>query len=499
MTSVRPITISINALGGQGGGVLAEWIVEMAEAEGYIAQSTSIPGVAQRTGATVYCVELFPKAMAEEAGKEPVLALMPVPGDVDIVIASEWMEAGRAIQRGFVTPNETTLIASTHRDYTISEKSAMGDGIADADIIAENAKKYARRLIAFDMDSAARSAGSVISSVLFGGLAGAGALPFPREAYEDVIRHGGRMVEENLKGFARGYAAASGAEIEMYGDEPEAQRAGARGGENLVRTLRRDFPHQVQDMLLEGARRLADYQDRKYVVEYADRLKPILSADHKDLQYRLTREVARHLALWMSYEDTVRVADLKTRASRTERVRDEVRAAPGQIIYTREFMHPRLEEIRDMLPRPIGALVGRMTFLNGLFRRGRKISTMKLSGFLMLRMVAAFRPTRRWSYRHRHEMLAIDTWLNRIATLAEVNYDLAMEITKCQGLIKGYGDTHERGMRSFNAIMETVDKLGDGNNVADQVRALRKAALADESGKVLAMELEKINSHSAAA
>ena len=52
-SKVRPIGIAILAMGGEGGGVLADWIVDMAEHEGYPAQSTSVPGVAQRTGTTI--------------------------------------------------------------------------------------------------------------------------------------------------------------------------------------------------------------------------------------------------------------------------------------------------------------------------------------------------------------------------------------------------------------------------------------------------------------
>jgi indolepyruvate ferredoxin oxidoreductase, beta subunit len=48
----RPITILIAALGGEGGGVLTDWIVAAASQLGFPVQSTSIPGVAQRTGAT---------------------------------------------------------------------------------------------------------------------------------------------------------------------------------------------------------------------------------------------------------------------------------------------------------------------------------------------------------------------------------------------------------------------------------------------------------------
>jgi indolepyruvate ferredoxin oxidoreductase beta subunit len=113
----RPITIAVLAIGGQGGGVLVDWIVALAEHEGWRAQSTSVPGVAQRTGATIYYVE----AISADAGREPVFSGMAAPGDVDIVIAAEWMEAGRAIQRGLVTPDRTVLIASTHRTFAVSE------------------------------------------------------------------------------------------------------------------------------------------------------------------------------------------------------------------------------------------------------------------------------------------------------------------------------------------------------------------------------------------
>ena len=137
--TATPVSILIGALGGQGGGVLAEWLVDAATRAGYVAQGTSIPGVAQRTGATNYYLELFPKAEARARGRAPVLGLVPVPGDVDIVIASELMEAGRAVQRGLVTPDRTTLIASTHRVFAMTEKIALADGRADADALLRGA------------------------------------------------------------------------------------------------------------------------------------------------------------------------------------------------------------------------------------------------------------------------------------------------------------------------------------------------------------------------
>src|SRR5438477_38107 len=163
---LRAISIAILAMGGEGGGVLADWIVDLAEHAGYCAQTTSVPGVAQRTGATIYYVEIFPESFAHEAGKEPVLALMPVPGEVDIVIASELMEAGRAIQRGLVTPDRTTLIASTHRVFSMTERTAMADGRVDETALFEGCRSAAKSFYAFDMASLAEASGSVISAVL---------------------------------------------------------------------------------------------------------------------------------------------------------------------------------------------------------------------------------------------------------------------------------------------------------------------------------------------
>ncbi|RZL91700.1 MAG: indolepyruvate oxidoreductase, partial [Variovorax sp.] len=65
MNRTQPISLLICALGGEGGGVLTEWLVDIARHAGYAAQSTSIPGVAQRTGATTYYVEVFPLPIAQ--------------------------------------------------------------------------------------------------------------------------------------------------------------------------------------------------------------------------------------------------------------------------------------------------------------------------------------------------------------------------------------------------------------------------------------------------
>jgi indolepyruvate ferredoxin oxidoreductase beta subunit len=194
----------------------------------------------------------------------------------------------------------------------------------------------------------------------------------------------------------------------------------------------------------------------------------------------------------MSYEDTIRVADLKTRRSRAARVRTEVKAADGELVYTSEFMHPRFEEFCDTLPASIGRWLASQGWarraLAPAFRDGRRIATGKLRGFLLLYLVGSLRPLRRASLRHAREIALVTQWLERIVATAPADYELAVEIALCQSLVKGYGDTHARGLRSFSAIMQEVDASPRRPSGA-RVAALRTAALADESGKALQAQL----------
>ncbi len=407
----RRIAIAILALGGQGGGVLADWILSLAEHNGWRAQGTSVPGVAQRTGSTVYYIEMVP-----DDGSDPVLALMPMPGDVDIVIASELMEAGRAILRGFVTRDRTTLIGSTHRIYAISEKTALGDGIAASDRVLAAADERAKRFIGFDMDAAAERAGSVISAVLFGALGGSAALPFPRAAFEAAIGRSGIAVEANLRGFESGYAAAaSGAVALPVEREAALPQPSTVAGERLAARIRAALPIPAQANALHGAARLADYQDTAYAGLYLDRLEALSRLDDGTQNHALTSEGARHLALWMSYEDTVRVADLKTRGARMARVRGEVRAKPDQLLGVTEFMHPRLREICEVMPAAIGRRLLASRPLNRLlaplFANGRHVETTRIGWFLLLRLFAGMRRFRPRSLRYVEEQERIGAWL----------------------------------------------------------------------------------------
>ncbi len=328
------IKLAILAVGGQGGGVVSDWIVHLAEENGWYAQATSVPGVAQRTGATIYYIEMVP-----DRGKTPVLALMPSPGDVDIVLAAELMEAGRAMMRGLVTPERTTLIASSHRAYAVSEKVVPGDGISDGGQVIETARKTARRFIAADLERIAVRNGSVISASLFGALAASGVLPFDRDSFEATIKSGGKGIEASLRAFHEAFDAALAPAPEAP-PETEPQLPVSNGPDKL-RAAYQDvlvrvqdaMPPEAQDMARAGLVKVIEFQDIAYGKEYLRRLVRVAALDHDlggDGKGRaLTREAAKYIANAMAYDDVIRVARIKTESQRIARVRDEVRVSAG--------------------------------------------------------------------------------------------------------------------------------------------------------------------------
>jgi indolepyruvate ferredoxin oxidoreductase beta subunit len=487
----RPITILIAALGGEGGGVLADWIIAAATARDYPVQSTSIPGVAQRTGATTYYVEIYPAKIAELGAKRPVMTLTPAPSFVDVMVASELLEAGRAMQNGFVTPERTTLIASTHRVYTVAEKMPMGDGRFEGEVVLKAARSLAKRTILFDMQAQANAAGTVISAVMFGALAGSETLPLSRADCEAAIRSGGKGAEASLRGFAAGFDAAA-----VGGGKTLPPEEGKRLRGSPVERLRPTFPTETHAILAEGVARCADFQDREYANLYLDRLEPVANLDRTADGYKLTIETGRFLALWMCYEDVIRVADLKTRRSRFERVREEVQAKPHEPVHVTEFLKPGLDELAAVLPRFLSRPLKDLAAMTGLANKlnvGMHVKTTSVSGFLLMRFLAWLRPLRPLTSRWHEEQALIGRWLDAIAGAAKRDPGLALEIALCGRLIKGYGETHKRGKDNFLRILDTLVEGGavpDDRARIEAIRKAREAALADPEGRKLEQSLQ---------
>ena len=458
-----PITLLIAALGGEGGGVLAEWIVQAAQRAGLPVQATSVPGVSQRTGSTSYYIEFLDTPAPP--GKQPVFALMPVPGCVDIVLASELLEGARMVERGFVDTQRSLLITARHRVLTTQEKMVPGDGRFDEQRLLEAVEAAARTCLALDLQAIVSRQRTVVSAVLYGALAGSGRLPWPRDIDEAVIRASGVGVDASLAGFAEAFDAARGA---------LAAAAPAPLAAALSPTL--------ADIVERGSARALDYQDAAYAARYRTRI-DALCALGSGADAAL-EEAARALALWMTYEDLIRVADLKTRRERMARVRSEAMAAKRDIVEIREHFSPGLEEIAAIVPPRLGQALRRRINREvpvGARGRGMTLATSTVSGFLLLRLLAALRRFRPRSLRFAEEQAAIDGWLAALRHALPRHAGFAAALAELPRLRRGYSDTFELGRANYERIFAglVVPVTAPGDADAQALRLAVGTALAE--------------------
>jgi indolepyruvate ferredoxin oxidoreductase, beta subunit len=464
--------ILILALGGEGGGTLTEWIVDAGLACKWPIQATSIPGVAQRTGATSYYIECLPEVLAANV-QSPPMCLAPLAGDLDLIISSELLETARAVERGMSDAKRTKLISSTTRTLTIEERTGMADSRFDSNAIEQTLKSNAHTVNLFDMTSLARKEGTVVSAVMFGALVASGVLPFPRDLCEKIITDGseGQRALSSIKGFAAGYQAID---------------------KNLgPTTAKSNKPATLDEVIALGMARLIDFQDVAYAEQYRQVVSNIQKNDTSP--FTISQEAARSLALWMAYEDVIRVADLKSRRSRFEQIRIDYRAKPDEPIVVRDFLKPGVDEIAAILPASLANRFkawakrkGRSTFGDGI-----AIATNSVTGLLAMRFLANLRFMRRKSSRFANEQQLIARWVAALTASLRIDKDLAAQVAALPRLIKGYSDTFARGQGNFIRILETLiePKLGNASNVtpdlATQVKKAAEAALANPESEQL--------------
>lgn len=461
------ISILIAALGGEGGGTLMNWIVDCAVATGLPVQSTSVPGVAQRTGSTSYYIEIG------QAGKTPpVFALVPMPGRLDVVISSELAESARMLERGFVSPARTTLITGTARVLTTAEKIEMGDGRFPSERILAAGAALARQFIPVDLDAMARKSGTIISAPMFGALAGAGVLPWPR-AQSEAILAGGRGAKASLAGFSAAFSAVS-------------------GDAELAEPVQVPLPPSVRDL---GIARCRDFMDTAYAELFAARVKRLEAAAaplDDPLRIHALEEGTRRLALWMAYEDIPRVADLKTRPERFERIAREAEMQDGQLLKVADLFKPGIEELAAMLPISWGERLmrhhrngGRVPFLG----KGLHLDTTSVTGYLALKLLARLGRIRRKSLRFRDEQAGIERWLVVMESALRDAPAYAGALAELPRLRKGYGETQARGLTNYTAIFERLvmpaAARGFSHAEAGDIRKAISVALADPEGDAL--------------
>jgi indolepyruvate ferredoxin oxidoreductase beta subunit len=210
---------------------------------------------------------------------------------------------------------------------------------------------------------------------------------------------------------------------------------------------------------------------------------------------RFISELARHLAVRMSVEDVIRVAQLKLREARLARVVREAQARPGDIVDITEFMKPGPEEIFGLFPPRLGR------WALGRVRHDRswplKVKTTRLSGFLRLKLLAGLRFWRPRTLRFGEEEAWIERWLSLVERTLAVDPAAAREVVATAALVRGYADTYKRGLASWSRIMEAVVEPALAGalpraHFADAVLQARLAAVKDPEGEALGRTIAAI-------
>jgi indolepyruvate ferredoxin oxidoreductase beta subunit len=374
---------------------------------------------------------------------------------------------------------------------------APADGRVPAERLVELVRRFARDVRVLDMQELARASGTVVSAVMLGAIAGSGLLPIAREVFEAAIRESGKGVQASLRGFAAAYDA-----VTATAGRAQAARAAAADATAPPPAGRGDetWPAAVRPMAAMAEARLIEYQGADYAGLFRRRLARIVQAENQaDPDGRhggaAARETARFLALWMAFDDIVWVACRKGRAARWERVRREVKAAPGEIVRLYDFFKPGLAEIAALMPAWLARRM--LAWERRRVARGRepfalalKVPAHGLAGLLVLRVLASLRRLRPLSFRYREEQQRIEQWLDRVEQGLRAGWSLGHEIALCGRLVKGYGATLERGRTNLQHIVDHV-AAGSGT-VEERARAVasaRDAALADDAGKALDRQL----------
>lgn len=524
-TSEDTVNLLIATLGGDGGDMLAGWLAEAARSSGWLIQTACFASASQRTAPVLHYAELFPRNQAPSTA--PVFGLFPMQGGIDIAISSEITETGRMLKGGFITPDKTALISSTHQVHSIVEKIDLTDGRANTDNLHSLAKQQAKQLFCYDMQALARKHHAGISSVLFGALAGSQVLSFDQKKCAELVGQTGEpeSADRNKAAFNASYSVASGEPCEekeseaaaddteivaakvfypkQASEHPEQKTpfvlpsAQTTKGRVLLERVRHSFPVKTHFIVYQGLIKTLDYQDFSYARQYLDDLSSILKLEQKAESYELTNTVARYLALWMSFEDIPRVAELKTRQERMTAMRSEVSAEDNQVMQVTEYVHLQPEDVCACLPAFMSRIF--LTFKPGrrlidfLFCGEKTLHVHKISTYLGLRFLSKLKYLRRWSVSYQHEHKMIQSWLSAIKESAPASHKTAVALAECGRLIKGYGHTRARTLEQLSVIADGIHS--QKIIAAEDVKALFEAATKDDTNAAFSKCLGQLDAN----
>ncbi|MGB8397361.1 DUF6537 domain-containing protein [Bradyrhizobium sp.] len=242
---------------------------------------------------------------------------------------------------------------------------------------------------------------------------------------------------------------------------------------------------------------LIDYQGVGYAQLYVDRLRRFVGRHGVD--DTLLGDIARLMAARMSYQDPIRIAQLKLAELGATDGRAPVKSADD----VRKF---RLDELIEALPAIVADPVLDVLARVGWARKTVSIrfSTKSRWGIRRLRIEAALRRWRRFSVRYARERVWVERWLHMIDRSLTRQPGAASAIAQTATMVNGYGDAYRQGMADWHAIIDSLVKpTFDGAlalpDLAGAIAEARAAALPDSRQAALKRKIAEIRARAPAA
>ena len=238
----------------------------------------------------------------------------------------------------------------------------------------------------------------------------------------------------------------------------------------------------------DAIRRLLDYQGPSYAGLYVDRLRRFIG--RRDVDGAMFCEIARLMAARMSYEDPIRIAQLKLAEAGDGHPR------PASTDDVAKF---RFDELVGALPATVAEPV--LDVLEWLRWTHRPVairfSVKSRWGVRRLKIEAALRRWRLFSVRYASERAWVERWLHMIDRSLTKQPAAAFEIVRTATMIEGYGDVYRQGLADWHAIIDGLVKpVFDGAlflpDLAGAVAEARAVAMPDPRQATLKRKIAEI-------
>jgi hypothetical protein len=266
---------------------------------------------------------------------------------------------------------------------------------------------------------------------------------------------------------------------DFIGEEPDAPPLLPQG-----------LPEAVVPIVNEAIHRLMDYQGASYAQLYVDRLQRFVGL--RGVDDAMFCEIARLMVLRMSYQDPIRIAQLKL-AEFEAGAGDPGMQSPDDL---RKF---RLDELIEALPAVVAEpVLGALQWMHWTHRSlSISFSTKSRWGIRRLKIEASLRRWRRFSVRYAEERAWVERWLHMIGRSLVKQPGAASEIVQTADMIQGYGDAYRQGLADWHAIIDGLVKPAlDGvlplADLAAAIAEARGAALPDPRQAALKRAIAEI-------